>query len=193
MSARRDDIEHPLVTGDGLAPGDPNPRELVRRMIRVDHAGEYGAKRIYEGQLAVLGRGPHAAAIRRMYEQELRHLEVFEDLLAERSVRPTALHPLWRAAGFALGAASAAMGAKTAMAVTVAVEEVIDEHYANQARRLGDDEAELREQVLDFRDEEIEHRDAALAHGAERAPAYPLLSVLVKTSSRAAIWLSERL
>ena len=173
-------------------PGDPSAEQRIARMIRVDQAGEYGARRIYEGQLAVLERKPGGAAIRHMYEQELAHLETFDRLMAERRVRPTALQPVWHLAGFALGAATALMGEKAAMACTVAVEEVIDEHYAAQAEALGEDEAPLKETIERFRAEEIEHRDLGLAAGAEQAPAYPLLSAGIKGASRLAIWLSER-
>ena len=117
-------------TGDKRLPGDLTAEDLVARMIRVDQAGEYGARRIYEGQLAVLAGKPGGEAVRHMYEQELAHLETFDKLIAERRVRPTALQPVWHIAGFALGAATALMGEKAAMACTVAVEEVIDEHYA---------------------------------------------------------------
>ncbi len=173
-------------------PGDLPRAERIRRMIRVDHAGEYGARRIYAGQLAVLGHRRDAAPIRHMAEQEERHLEAFDRLIAERRVRPTALHPLWHAAGFALGAATALMGREAAMACTVAVEEVIDEHYARQAAELGEDEPELKAMIETFRAEEIEHRDLGLAEGAERAPGYELLKGAVKAGSRLAIWLSER-
>lgn len=173
-------------------PGDLPRDELIRRMIRVDHAGEYGARRIYEGQLAVLGHRPDAGAIRHMAAQEERHLKAFDKLLAERRVRPTALHPLWHVAGYALGAATALLGREAAMACTVAVEEVIDEHYANQARRLGADDPELKNMIEGFRAEEIEHREIALAEGAARAPAHDLLTAAVKTGSRLAIWLAER-
>lgn len=173
-------------------PGDPTPEERLARMIRVDHAGEYGAKRIYEGQLAVLGRRPDAAVIRHMAEQEQAHLDAFDRLLVERRVRPTVLHPLWHVAGFALGAATALMGREAAMACTVAVEEVIDEHYARQAEALGDTEPALRQTIETFRAEEIEHRDIGLAEGAERTPAYSLLTAAIKSGSRAAIWLAER-
>ncbi len=173
-------------------PGDPSAEERVARMIRVDQAGEYGARRIYEGQLAVLGRTPGGAQIRHMYEQELAHLETFDRLVAERRVRPTALQPVWHLAGFALGAATALMGEKAAMACTVAVEEVIDEHYASQAEALGEDEAPLKETIERFRAEELEHRDLGLASGAEQAPGYPLLTAGIKRASRLAIWLSER-
>ena len=174
-------------------PGDPGPEEMVRRMIRVDHAGEYGAKRIYDGQLAVLKRSPVAPAIRRMAEQERRHLDAFDALLPRRRVRPTALHPLWHAAGFALGAATALLGERAAMACTVAVEEVIDAHYARQAARLGPEEGELKALVEEFRREELEHRDIGLAHGAEEAGGYPVLKAGIKAASRLAIWLSERI
>ena len=178
--------------GPGRLPGDMRPEDLVARMIRVDQAGEYGARRIYEGQLAVLGRKPSGETIRQMYEQELEHLETFDKLIAERRVRPTALQPLWHVAGFALGAATAMMGEKAAMACTVAVEEVIDEHYAGQAEQLGEDEAELKETIEQFRADELEHRDTGLEHDAEGAPAYPVLTGAIKAGSRLAIWLSER-
>ena len=177
----------------GWLPGDPTPRRRVERMIRVDHAGEYGAARIYAGQLAVLGRSNKAAVLRRMQQQEQQHLAVFSNLIAERRVRPTVLLPLWNLAGFALGAATAALGERTAMACTVAVEEAIDAHYARQAAALDDDEAELRRTIENFRAEELEHRDIALAHEAERAPGYRLLSALIKAGCRAAIALSERI
>jgi len=184
---------HPKHTAADRWPGDPDREALVARMIRVDHAGEYGAKRIYDGQLAVLGRSPEAAAIRRMAEQEARHLEAFDRLIVARRVRPTLFHPLWHVAGFALGAATALLGERAAMACTVAVEEVIDEHYTRQAEALGEDEAELRATVEEFRGHEREHREVGIAHGARAAPAYPLLSGAIKAASRLAIWLSTRL
>jgi len=173
-------------------PGDPIPWRIVERMIRVDHAGEYGAVRIYAGQLAVLGRSDKAELLRRMEQQERRHLDAFARLIAERRVRPTALLPLWHVAGFARGAVTAALGQRAAMACTVAVEEAIDAHYAGQDARLDEAEAELRSTIEDFRHEELEHRDTALAHEAEQAPGYPLLSALIKAGCRAAIALSER-
>lgn len=182
----------PRRTGDPRLPGDLTPEERLARMIRVDQAGEYGARRIYEGQLAVLGRGPKGNLLRHMYEQEVEHLATFDRLVVERRVRPTALQPLWHVAGFALGAATALMGERAAMACTVAVEEVIDEHYADQAAQLGDDETDLRDTIERFRAEELEHRDIGLANEAEQAPAYDLLSGAIKRGSRLAIWLSER-
>jgi len=174
-------------------PGDPSRTEDVARMIRVDHAGEYGAARIYEGQLAVLGRSASAPVIRRMAEQEKRHLAAFDSLVVDRRVRPTLLSPLWHAAGFALGAATALLGERAAMACTVAVEEVIDEHYRDQVDRLGETEPELRNAITEFRAQEIEHRDTGLAHGAESAPAYSALTAAIKAGSRLAIWLSTRI
>jgi len=173
-------------------PGDLSREDLAARIIRVDHAGEYGARRIYEGQLAVLGHRADAAPIRHMAEQERRHLQAFDQLIAERKVRPSALHPLWHVAGYALGAATALMGREAAMACTVAVEEVIDEHYARQAEALGQEEPELKTLIEEFRREEVEHRDTGLAEGAERAPAYELLKGAIKAGSRLAIWLAER-
>ena len=180
-------------TSAGRLPGDPTGRELVERMIRVDHAGEYGAKRIYQGQLAVLGRGDKGDLLRRMQAQEQHHLDTFSGLVADRRVRPTALLPLWHVAGFMLGAATAAMGARAAMACTVAVEEAIDEHYSRQSAALGDDEAGLRDTIETFRAEELEHRDIGLQHGAEQAPGYRLLSRIIKTGCRTAIAVSERI
>lgn len=177
--------------GPAWLPGDPT--QAVDAMIRVDHAGEYGAVRIYEGQLAVLPRGAARDAVTEMAAQEKRHLETFERLIVERRVRPTALSPLWHAAGYLLGMATARLGERAAMACTVAVEEVIDEHYASQARRLGPEESTLKATIEEFRADELDHRDVALDHDAERAPGYPLLTALVKTGSRLAIWLSTRL
>ena len=181
------------MTAAPRLPGDPSPDELVERMIRVDHAGEYGAVRIYEGQLAVLGKSPSAGVIREMADQERRHLERFEKLVIERRVRPTALTPLWHVAGYALGAASALLGERAAMACTVAVEEVIDEHYRGQAQSLGDDQASLRQTIEEFRADERAHRDLALAHDARTAPAHDILTATVKLGSRVAIWLSTRI
>jgi 3-demethoxyubiquinol 3-hydroxylase len=178
-------------------PGDPNRAELLARMLRVDHAGEQGAVRIYEGQLAVLGQTKTGALIRQMAAQEKRHLDTFNRMLPARQVRPTLLSPLWHVAGFALGAATALMGERAAMACTVAVEEVIDEHYAKQTQTLdqefGAQEAPLRDTIEEFRREEVQHRDEGLAHGATETPGYEVLSAAIKAGSRLAIWLSTRL
>lgn len=164
------------------------------RMVRVDQAGEFGATRIYAGQLAVLGSGgPHAAEIAGMARQEEEHRQRFDALMARRGVRPTALAPVWSAAGFALGAATALIGPEAAMACTAAVEEEIDRHYTAQLDRLEDrSDPELAEMVEEFRAEERAHRAAALEAGAERAPAYPLLSGAIRLGCRLAIRLSER-
>jgi len=182
-----------MTDGTRRLPGELSPSDQVERMIRVDQAGEFGAVRIYEGQLAVLGRSPSAPVIRHMAEQERAHLAAFNSLVAERRVRPTALMPLWHAAGFALGAGTALLGERAAMACTVAVEEVIDEHYAGQIEQLGDDEPELRRAFEGFREEELEHRATGLEHGAREAPAFDALTSLVKAGSRLAIWLSGRI
>jgi 3-demethoxyubiquinol 3-hydroxylase len=174
-------------------PGDLLPAAEVERMVRVDHAGEFGATRIYRGQLEVLHRGRGAGEIRRMAEAEQRHLAAFETLLRERRVRPTVLQPLWSVAGYAMGAVTALLGERAAMACTVAVEEVIDEHYRDQAERLSGEESELTKTILAFRAEEIAHRDIAIAQGAEATPGYDLLSTAIKTGSRLAIWLSTRI
>lgn len=174
-------------------PGDPTREELVESMIRVDHAGEYGAVRIYEGQLAILSGTEAEAPIREMAAQESRHLDGFNALIADRHVRPTLLSPLWHVAGFALGAGTALLGPKAAMACTQAVEEVIDDHYTTQAEKLGDDEAELRDMIEDYRADERDHRDTAIEQGAKEAPGYELLTGTVKAGSRLAIWLSTRI
>lgn len=178
---------------DALMPGDPGRSEAIARMIRVDQAGEYGAARIYAGQLAVLGRTQAAPALRRMAEQEQRHLDEFNRIMAERRVRPTLLQPLWHVAGFALGAATAMLGEKTAMACTVAIEETIDAHYRGQAERLGEAEPALKGTIEEFREDELEHRATALEHGAAQAPGYKPLTAAIKSASRLAIWLSERI
>lgn len=174
-------------------PGDLTTAELVDRILRVDQAGEYGARRIYDGQLAVLGRGRGDPVIRHMAEQERQHLASFDRLMVERRARPTLLQPLWHVAGFALGAGSALLGRRAAMACTAAIEEVIDEHYARQAQQLGDEEPELRRLIESSRADEIEHRDMAIREGARDAPGHELLTAAVKAGSRLAIWLSERL
>lgn len=163
-------------------------------MIRVNQAGEYGAARIYAGQLAVMGnRSPAARSIRHMAAQEQRHLERFNMMMADRAVRPTALQPLWHVAGYALGAASALVGPEAAMACTVAIETEIDRHYGEQLEALGDSDSELSSAIAEFQAEEVEHKQTALAEGAERAPAYPVMSALVRLGCRMAIAASKRI
>ena len=174
-------------------PAAPGSALDTEAMIRVDHAGEYGAVRIYQGQLAVLKKGAAADTIRHMAEQEERHLKTFDKLVNERRVRPTALEPVWRVAGFALGAATALMGEKAAFACTAAVEEAIDEHYAQQIADLGDRDPDLKQTVEDFRADEAAHRQTALENGAEQAPGYRLMSEAIKAGCRVAIKLSEKI
>lgn len=174
-------------------PGDPIGKDLIDRILRVDHAGEYGARRIYEGQLSVLGKSACGPTLRHMAEQEAQHLRAFEKMVVERRARPTALLPFWHVAGYALGAATALLGEQAAMACTVAVEEVIDEHYRGQIASLGEDEKPLGETLEAFRQDEVAHRDTALASGAEDAPGYAVLTQAVRGASRLAIWLSERI
>ncbi len=187
-----DAAPRPERTLDEAMPGEPGRAEMIARMIRVDQAGEYGAARIYAGQLAVLGRTRAAPALRRMAEQEQRHLDEFNRMMIERRVRPTALQPLWHIAGFALGAATAMLGEKAAMACTVAIEDTIDEHYRRQAARLGESEPALKDAIEEFREDELEHRSIALEHGAKDTPGYAPLTFAIRNASRLAIWLSER-
>jgi len=163
-------------------------------MLRVDQAGEYGATRIYAGQLAVLRRNcPEAKLIARMAAQEERHLKRFDSLIAQRRVRPTALQPLWNVAGFALGAATALMSEKAALACTDAVETEIDRHYGQQLDELGDSDPELASDIAEFRADELEHRDTARAAGASEAVGYPILTAAIRAGCRVAIELSKRI
>lgn len=189
------DKENPEKRGDRPAhrlPGDLTDEERIERMLRVDHAGEYGAVRIYAGQLAVLGRRRSAEAIKEMADQEREHLAKFNELVPDYQARPTALLPFWHVAGYALGVGTALLGERAAMACTVAVEDVINEHYAKQVAELEGKNKELAGTFEEFRQDELDHRDTALSHGAEQAPGYRLLSEAIKGGSRLAIWLSER-
>jgi 3-demethoxyubiquinol 3-hydroxylase len=173
-------------------PGDRRPDR--GSMLRVDQAGEYGATRIYAGQLAVLRRNcPEAKLVARMAAQEQRHLDRFNTLMAERRVRPTALQPLWNVAGFALGAATALMSEQAALACTDAVETEIDKHYSAQLAELGDEDPEFAADIAGFRAEELEHRDTARAAGATNALGYPLLTSAIRAGCRVAIELSKRI
>jgi ubiquinone biosynthesis monooxygenase Coq7 len=163
-------------------------------MLRVNQAGEYGATRIYAGQLAVLRPNcAEAKLIARMASQEERHLKRFNHLMADRRVRPTALQPLWGVAGFALGAATALMSEKAALACTDAVETEIDKHYSSQLKQLGDDDPELAADIAEFQAEELEHRDTAREAGAATAVGYPLLTAAIRAGCRVAIELSKRI
>jgi len=176
----------------GWRPGDR--RADTASMLRVDQAGEYGATRIYAGQLAVLRRNcPEAKLIARMAAQEERHLARFDQLIADRRVRPTALQPLWNVAGFALGAATALISEKAALACTDAVETEIDRHYSGQLDELGEDDPELASDIAEFRADELEHRDSVREAGATGAPGYPLLTAAIRAGCRVAIGLSKRI
>jgi ubiquinone biosynthesis monooxygenase Coq7 len=182
----------PGLTAPGWRPGDS--RADIASMVRVDQAGEYGATRIYAGQLAVLGdRHPAAREIARMALQERRHLDTFDAMMIERGIRPTVLQPFWNVAGHALGAVTALMGPAAAMACTAAVETEIDKHYSEQRRQLGSDEPDLGATIAEFQAEELEHRDTALAAGAEQTFGYPILSAFIRAGCRAAIALSKRI
>jgi len=176
----------------GWRPGERRPD--AASMLRVNQAGEYGAARIYAGQLAVLGRSsPAAHQIARMAAQEQRHLDRFNQLMAERRVRPTALQPLWSVAGFALGAATALISQEAAMACTDAVETEIDKHYSEQLAELGEDDPVLAADIAEFQAEELEHRATAREHGSQEAIAYPLLTGAIRAGCRLAIELSKRI
>ena len=172
-------------------------RERRDEMLRVDHAGEYGAVAIYRGQLAVFerqhGKERIVGQLKHMAAQEEEHLDAFDKMLAAGHVRPTALSPVWNAAGFALGAATALLGEKAAHACTEAVETVIEEHYGDQVSELtaaGEDE--LAAKMAKFQEEEVTHKDLAASEGAHEAPGYPLLSAVIRTGCRIAIRISEK-
>ncbi|BFZ03496.1 hypothetical protein BsWGS_06535 [Bradybaena similaris] len=175
---------------------DARTRALLDRVIRVDHAGEFGADRIYAGQLAVLGKTSVGPLIKEMWEEEKYHRETFEKLIVENRVRPTFLLPIWNIAGFALGAGTALLGKEAAMACTVAVEDVIGDHYNNQIRELVEDNPEKHKELLEivkkFRDDELHHHDTGLKYDAEKAPFYSALTQVIKIGCRGAIWISER-
>ena len=184
------DAQTPLKPRRHL-PGDA--REDTRAMIRVDQAGEHGAARIYAGQLAVMG-GRHAMAgeIRHMAAQEKRHLDGMNAVMARRGVRPTLFGPAWHVAGFVLGAGTALLGPKAAMACTEAVETVIDEHYGEQTDALADgSDHELRAMIDDYRADEVQHRQTAAAHTG--GSAFPVLEQVIRTGCRAAIAVARRI
>jgi len=180
-----------------LRPGPGTLRQRLAEILRVDHAGELGAVWIYRGQRAVFdgaeGRERIGADLAEMEAHEQAHLERFDALLNDRNVRPTLLAPVWRAAGFALGAGTALMGEKAAHACTEAVETVIEDHYAGQIAELAGREPELAAELSRFRDEELAHRDRAVEEGAREAPGYAVLSAVIRAGCRAAIKLSEKL
>ena len=169
-------------------------REILEEIIRVDHAGEYGATRIYDGQIAIFGKHSKIGkTIQHMADQEQEHIEKFNDLIREHRIRPTALLPLWNIAGFTLGAATALMGEKAAMACTVAVEKVIGEHYQKQQSLLEDDHKELKRTISKFEKDELEHHDIGIAHDAEQAPVYSVLSKFIEIGCKTAIKVSKKI
>ncbi|XP_008315650.1 NADPH-dependent 3-demethoxyubiquinone 3-hydroxylase, mitochondrial [Cynoglossus semilaevis] len=178
-------------------PVDSEEKKMLDRMMRVDHAGEYGANRIYAGQMAVLGRSRSAPLIQEMWEQEKKHLKKFDEILAVNRIRPTALLPLWNVAGFLLGASTALLGKEGAMACTVAVEESISEHYNSQIRTLMEQDpdkyVELLKVIKEFRDDEMEHHDTGLEHEAESLPGYWLLKNAIQLGCKFAIYTSQRI
>lgn len=178
-------------------PGLGAMQARLEEILRVDHAGELGAVHIYRGQRAVLGQAPGKQRLNdqlaEMEGHEADHLARFDRLLTERRVRPTALAPVWRFAGFALGAGTALLGEKAAHACTEAVETVIEGHYASQIAELGDREPELAAQLSQIRDEELAHRDHAIEEGAREAPGYGVLSAVIRVGCKAAIKISEKL
>ncbi|KAM6939865.1 NADPH-dependent 3-demethoxyubiquinone 3-hydroxylase, mitochondrial isoform 2-T3 [Xenentodon cancila] len=175
---------------------DDQEKDMIHRILRVDHAGEYGANRIYAGQMAVLGRSRTGSLIQQMWDQEKKHLAKFNEILSENRVRPTALLPFWNIAGFVLGASTALLGKEGAMACTVAVEESISEHYNSQIRALMEKDperyTELLQVIKEFRDDEMEHHDTALEHDAESVPGYWLLKNAIQLGCKAAIYVSQR-
>ena len=169
-------------------------KTILDEIIRVDHAGEYGATRIYDGQIAVFGKDSKIGkTIQHMADQEQEHIEKFNELLIEKRVRPTALLPIWNIAGFALGAGTALMGEKAAMACTVAVEKVIGEHYREQQNLLEDDEKELKKTIAKFEKDELEHHDIGLEHDAENAPGYKVMTKVIEIGCKAAIAISKKI
>lgn len=167
----------------------------LHRTVRVNQAGEYGAVRIYQGQLAILRRSPLAPVVSEMLQQEQAHLAQFNALMTRRRVRPTVLSPLWSLAGYGLGVASALMGEKAALACTVAVEEVIEDHYEQQKQfylRQGQ-EPELLAAIVACQHDEVQHKDLAAEMGARSMPGYAIFRGAVQRAARVAIWLSERI
>lgn len=184
------------MTSSQRLPGDLTEREELEQMIRVNLAGEEGALRIYEGQLAALKGTSSAAPIEHMKTQEQVHRDYFAKELVQRHMRPTILSPLWYGGGYLLGYVTGLLGAKAAMACTVAVEDVIETHYAEQERRLDTfetPETDLQKAIAQFREEELEHKATGLHHDAEEAPAYKLLSLGIRKMTKLAIFLSKRL
>ena len=169
-------------------------RSILEEIIRVDHAGEYGATRIYDGQIAVFGKNSKIGkTIQHMADQEQEHIQKFEELIVKNRVRPTALIPVWNVAGYALGVSTALLGEKAAMACTVAVETVIGNHYGEQLSLLEDDQKELKKTIKKFKADELEHHDIGIAHDAEKTPGYTVLSKVIELGCKTAIEISKKI
>ena len=169
-------------------------RSILEEIIRVDHAGEYGATRIYDGQIAIFGKNSKIGkTIQHMADQEQEHIRKFEELIVKNRVRPTALMPVWNVAGYALGVSTALLGEKAAMACTVAVETVIGNHYGKQLSLLEDDQKELKKTIKKFKADELEHHDIGIAHDAEKTPGYKVLSKVIKLGCKTAIEISKKI
>ena len=169
-------------------------RSILEEIIRVDHAGEYGATRIYDGQIAVFGKDSKIGkTIQHMADQEQEHIQKFEELIVKNRVRPTALIPVWNVAGYALGVSTALLGEKAAMACTVAVETVIGNHYGEQLSLLEDDQKELKKTIKKFKADELEHHDIGIAHDAEKTPGYKVLSKVIELGCKTAIEISKKI
>ena len=177
----------------------PSRKNKIKSMIRVDHAGEFGAQRIYDGQLAVFRQIKKKKNITKkisyMAEQEKEHLDFFNRKMHSQKIRPTAFMPLWNVLGYALGVGTALMSEKHAMLCTYAVEDAIDDHYAKQIDELNDksDEGELKKRIYKFREDEIEHRDTAINFKATEARGFNSLSKVINKGTKLAIWISERI
>ena len=168
--------------------------QILEEIIRVDHAGEYGATKIYDGQIAVFGKDSKIGkTIQHMADQEQEHIDKFNELILEHRVRPTALLPVWSIAGFTLGASTAILGEKAAMACTVAVEKVIGEHYQEQLDLLGDDHKNLKKTISKFRDDELEHHDIGIEHDAEATPGYKIMTKIIEFGCKTAIAISKKI
>jgi len=169
-------------------------RSILEEIIRVDHAGEYGATRIYDGQIAIFGKNSKIGkTIQHMADQEQEHIQKFEELIVKNRVRPTALIPVWNVVGYALGVSTALLGEKAAMACTVAVETVIGNHYGEQLSLLEDDQKELKKTIKKFKADELEHHDIGIAHNAEKTPGYKVLSKVIELGCKTAIKISKKI
>ena len=172
-------------------------KKTLEEIIRVDHAGERGAIKIYEGQLLALKTIKQDSALKdkieEMQEHEKEHLQYFETEIQKRKIKPTYLLPLWDIMGVTLGFGTALLGKKAAMLCTASVEEVIEEHYDNQLKKLGDDEKDLKEKIKKFREDEMHHKDIAYKEGATKKGIYFFLDKLIKTGSKIAISISEKI